>query len=244
MVYRRCGTGWATGASAPSYRRTTGLPSAQWHSPETGNTFCHPERWDTRYYIRPQQSIAICLICLYARTRWWSCGSCPRRGVWSPTQGRARRASRSTRPRPSSTTPRTTSCSPTRPPPPSAAGTPGNTQSNLSRLPFDCLNVYILHICSLLRNASRKQLLSLGHNGSVRWMVHSPTQAAFLSCSDDFRWGYNLSGSRSYSCESLNLYIYFIYNWVMSIKTFWEFLFPNSAVISIISRARFWFRRQ
>jgi len=37
------------------------------------------------------------------------------------------------------------------------------------------------------RNASRKQLLSLGHNGSVRWMVHSPTQAAFLSCSDDFR---------------------------------------------------------
>ena len=108
----------------------------------------------------------------------------------------------------------------------------------------DCLLIIYLHICSLLRNASRKQLLSLGHNGSVRWMVHSPTQAAFLSCSDDFRWGYNLSGSRSYSCESLNLYIYFIYNWVMSIKTFWEFLFPNSAVISIISRARFWFRRQ
>ena len=25
---------------------------------------------DTRYYTRPQQSIAICLICLYARTRW------------------------------------------------------------------------------------------------------------------------------------------------------------------------------
>jgi len=37
------------------------------------------------------------------------------------------------------------------------------------------------------RNASRKQLLSLGHNGPVRWMVHSPTSAAFLSCSDDFR---------------------------------------------------------
>jgi len=37
------------------------------------------------------------------------------------------------------------------------------------------------------RNASRKQLLSLGHNGPVRWLVHSPTQAAFLSCSDDFR---------------------------------------------------------
>jgi len=37
------------------------------------------------------------------------------------------------------------------------------------------------------RNASRKQLLSLGHNGAVRHLVHSPTQAAFLSCSDDFR---------------------------------------------------------
>lgn len=37
------------------------------------------------------------------------------------------------------------------------------------------------------RNASRKQLLSLGRNGPVRWMVHSPTHAAFLSCSDDFR---------------------------------------------------------
>jgi cleavage stimulation factor subunit 1 len=37
------------------------------------------------------------------------------------------------------------------------------------------------------RNASRKQLLSLGHNGPVRWMTHSPTHAAFLSCSDDFR---------------------------------------------------------
>lgn len=37
------------------------------------------------------------------------------------------------------------------------------------------------------RNASRRQLMSLGHNGAVRLIAHSPTQAAFLTCSDDFR---------------------------------------------------------
>lgn len=37
------------------------------------------------------------------------------------------------------------------------------------------------------RNANRKQLLSLGHNGSVRFIVHSPCSASFLTCSDDFR---------------------------------------------------------
>ncbi|XP_059486358.1 cleavage stimulation factor subunit 1 [Neocloeon triangulifer] len=37
------------------------------------------------------------------------------------------------------------------------------------------------------RNASRKQLLSLGHNGAVRHLVHSPNSPAFLTCSDDFR---------------------------------------------------------
>ncbi|XP_043472833.1 cleavage stimulation factor subunit 1 [Leptopilina heterotoma] len=37
------------------------------------------------------------------------------------------------------------------------------------------------------RNASRKQLLSLGHNGPVRLIVHSPVAPAFLTCSDDFR---------------------------------------------------------
>lgn len=37
------------------------------------------------------------------------------------------------------------------------------------------------------RNASRKHLLSLGHNGPVRHISHSPTTAAFLTCSDDFR---------------------------------------------------------
>ncbi|XP_063231915.1 cleavage stimulation factor subunit 1 [Bacillus rossius redtenbacheri] len=37
------------------------------------------------------------------------------------------------------------------------------------------------------RNASRKQLLSLGHNGPVRLIAHSPNAPAFLTCSDDFR---------------------------------------------------------
>lgn len=37
------------------------------------------------------------------------------------------------------------------------------------------------------RNAQRKQLLSLGHNGPVRLIVHSPVAPAFLTCSDDFR---------------------------------------------------------
>lgn len=37
------------------------------------------------------------------------------------------------------------------------------------------------------RNASRKQLMSLGHNGAVRLIAHSPTHAAFLTCSDDYR---------------------------------------------------------
>jgi len=40
------------------------------------------------------------------------------------------------------------------------------------------------------RNASRKQLLNLGHQGSVRQIVHSPTNAAFLTCSDDMRARY------------------------------------------------------
>ncbi|XP_022179703.1 cleavage stimulation factor subunit 1-like [Myzus persicae] len=44
------------------------------------------------------------------------------------------------------------------------------------------------------RNASRQQLLSLGHNGPIRSIVHSPNSASFLTCSDDFRarfWYYN-----------------------------------------------------
>ena len=37
------------------------------------------------------------------------------------------------------------------------------------------------------RNAERQTLLSLGHNAPVRHFAHSPTSAAFLTCSDDFR---------------------------------------------------------
>jgi len=37
------------------------------------------------------------------------------------------------------------------------------------------------------RTGQRKALLSLGHNGPVRHMVHSPCSPAFVTCSDDFR---------------------------------------------------------
>ncbi|XP_041968840.1 cleavage stimulation factor subunit 1 isoform X2 [Aricia agestis] len=37
------------------------------------------------------------------------------------------------------------------------------------------------------RTASRCQLMSLGHNGAVRCIVHSSTAPAFLTCSDDYR---------------------------------------------------------
>lgn len=37
------------------------------------------------------------------------------------------------------------------------------------------------------RNAARLHLTSLGHNGAVRFLVHSPSNPAFLTCSDDFR---------------------------------------------------------
>ncbi|KAK7497992.1 hypothetical protein BaRGS_00010863 [Batillaria attramentaria] len=37
------------------------------------------------------------------------------------------------------------------------------------------------------RNAERQKLLSLGHNGVVRTIQHSPTGPAFVSCSEDFR---------------------------------------------------------
>ena len=37
------------------------------------------------------------------------------------------------------------------------------------------------------RNAERQKLLSLGHNNAVRYFSHSPSSAAFLTCSDDYR---------------------------------------------------------
>ncbi len=37
------------------------------------------------------------------------------------------------------------------------------------------------------RNAERQKLLSLGHNGPVKAIVHSPIAPHFVSCSDDYR---------------------------------------------------------
>ncbi|XP_062608775.1 cleavage stimulation factor subunit 1-like [Saccostrea cucullata] len=37
------------------------------------------------------------------------------------------------------------------------------------------------------RNAERQRLLALGHNGAVRYIGHSPTGPAFITCSEDFR---------------------------------------------------------
>ncbi|XP_022652297.1 cleavage stimulation factor subunit 1-like [Varroa jacobsoni] len=48
-----------------------------------------------------------------------------------------------------------------------------------------------LSLCSWdSRNAERQQLLSLGHNSTVRYFCHSPTKPAFLTCSDDYRARY------------------------------------------------------
>jgi cleavage stimulation factor subunit 1 len=41
--------------------------------------------------------------------------------------------------------------------------------------------------CWDARNAVRQKLLSLGHNGVVKCIVHSPSAPHFISCSDDFR---------------------------------------------------------
>lgn len=41
--------------------------------------------------------------------------------------------------------------------------------------------------CWNSRNAERQRLLALGHNGSVRTIVHSPTGPAFITCSEDYR---------------------------------------------------------
>ncbi|KAL1242481.1 hypothetical protein TSPI_00035 [Trichinella spiralis] len=43
------------------------------------------------------------------------------------------------------------------------------------------------------RTGERKRLLALGHTAPVRGFAHSPTQAAFVSCSDDFRARFWLS---------------------------------------------------
>lgn len=74
------------------------------------------------------------------------------------------------------------------------AGTTGK-QEHLAQAVFNHSEDFVMFpdeattslCCWDARNASRKQLLSLGHNSAVRLIVHSPTHAGFITCSDDFR---------------------------------------------------------
>nr|CAH8839683.1 unnamed protein product [Trichobilharzia regenti] len=74
------------------------------------------------------------------------------------------------------------------------AGTVGN-QSHRSVAVFNHTEDYVLFpdeatkslCCWDSRNADRQRLLALNHNGPIRCFVHSPTTAAFMSCSDDNR---------------------------------------------------------
>ncbi|CAH8839433.1 unnamed protein product [Trichobilharzia szidati] len=74
------------------------------------------------------------------------------------------------------------------------AGTVGN-QSHRSMAVFNHTEDYVLFpdeatkslCCWDSRNADRQRLLALNHNGPIRCFVHSPTTAAFMSCSDDNR---------------------------------------------------------
>jgi hypothetical protein len=74
------------------------------------------------------------------------------------------------------------------------AGTTGK-QEHITQAVFNHTEDFVLYpdevttsLCAWnSRNASRLHLTSLGHNGPVRHIVHSPTAPAFLTCSDDFR---------------------------------------------------------
>ncbi|GAB0088919.1 cleavage stimulation factor subunit 1 [Sergentomyia squamirostris] len=74
------------------------------------------------------------------------------------------------------------------------AGTTGK-QEHSTQAVFNHTEDYVLFpdeattsLCSWnSRNASRLHLMSLGHNGPVRFIIHSPTHPAFLTCSDDYR---------------------------------------------------------
>ncbi|XP_001868654.2 cleavage stimulation factor subunit 1 isoform X1 [Culex quinquefasciatus] len=74
------------------------------------------------------------------------------------------------------------------------AGTTGK-QEHQTQAVFNHTEDYVLFpdevttsLCSWnSRNASRCHLMSLGHNGAVRFIVHSPNHPAFLTCSDDYR---------------------------------------------------------
>jgi len=51
--------------------------------------------------------------------------------------------------------------------------------------------------CWNARTAERQKLMPLGHQTSVRWIKHSPTMPAMITCSDDFKsrfWYYKGSG--------------------------------------------------
>ncbi|GAA53297.1 cleavage stimulation factor subunit 1 [Clonorchis sinensis] len=74
------------------------------------------------------------------------------------------------------------------------AGTTGH-QTHRSMAVFNHTEDYVLFpdeatkslCCWDSRNADRQRLLALNHNGPIRCFVHSPTTAAFMSCSDDNR---------------------------------------------------------
>ncbi|CAL1274380.1 unnamed protein product [Larinioides sclopetarius] len=74
------------------------------------------------------------------------------------------------------------------------AGSTGK-QTHRSQAVFNHTEDYVLFpdekttsLCSWdARNAERQRLLSLGHNNTVRYIVHSPTGPSFVTCSDDFR---------------------------------------------------------
>ncbi|ELT98444.1 hypothetical protein CAPTEDRAFT_124899 [Capitella teleta] len=74
------------------------------------------------------------------------------------------------------------------------AGTTGKQQHRAQAV-FNHTEDYVLFpdekttslCCWDSRNADRQRLLSLGHNGVVTSIIHSPTGPAFVTCSDDFR---------------------------------------------------------
>ncbi|XP_037954444.1 cleavage stimulation factor subunit 1 [Teleopsis dalmanni] len=74
------------------------------------------------------------------------------------------------------------------------AGTTGKQEHNTQAV-FNHTEDYVLFpdeattsLCSWnARNGARLNLMSLSHNGPVRYITHSPNAPAFLTCSDDYR---------------------------------------------------------
>ncbi|KAL4127278.1 hypothetical protein QTP88_011456 [Uroleucon formosanum] len=92
------------------------------------------------------------------------------------------------------------------------AGTTGKQQHRTKAL-FNHTEEYIMFpdeatttLCAWnSRNAFRQQLLSLGHNGPIRSIVHSLNSAAFLTCSDDFRVRFCIAGKLHSIDQFLNI---------------------------------------